>query len=482
VAEVPCPLQAMAAARPDEPAIVAPHQIFTYREYDRLAGVGAQHLRQVGLGEGGVLGIALPPGSVYPVLLYAAMRSGLVACPLNTRFPIQYILDTLRRIGCRTLVTPYGPSATTVQGRLYSLTPRDIVERPPRRDEVAGPCTILLEGPATIVLTSGSSGAPKAALHAYGNHWASAQRANANMPLTPGDRWLLSLPLYHVAGLGVVFRCLAAGAAVVIPGANEGVAESVYKYQVTHLSLVATQLHRLMQQPGSLNLLRGLKAILLGGSAIPEGLLRRAQAEGLPIYTSYGLTETAAQITATAPGDGVERLLSSGRPLAEDTVRINSEGLIEVSGDSLFMGYVSEKGLEKPFTGDGWFTTGDRGAWDEEGYLKVLGRRDNMFISGGENIQPEEIEEALCKHPDVLRAVVTPAPHPEFVQCPVAFVSLRGAAPLDEAALGASLRAQLPPYKIPKRFYPWPEEMAPVDEKIKRAPFIELAARLAREG
>jgi len=480
VAGVPCPLQAMARTRPDAPAIVAPHQILSYADFDRLATASARNFLRTGLGEGGVVGLALPPGAVYPVLLYGAWRSGIVACPLNTRFPIQYILDTLRRIGCRTLMTPYGPSATTVQGRLYALAPGDIVPAKAVGASREGDAWALpLERPAAIVLTSGSSGPPKAALQAFGNHWNAALRANANMPLGEDDRWLLSLPLYHVAGLGVLFRCIAAGAASVIPGANEHTAEAIAKYGVTHVSLVATQLHRLMQSPSGLAALRRLKAILLGGSAIPEGLLRRAKEAGLPVHTSYGLTETAAQITATAPGDPVECLLTSGRPFAPDTVRINDAGVIEVGGPTLFMGYVTEGGLEKPFTEDGWFATGDRGAFTDDGCLRVLGRCDNMFVSGGENIQPEEIEDVLCRHEAVLRAVVVPAPDPEYVQCAVAFVSLRPDAALDPEALAAHLRRQLPPYKVPKRFYAWPEGVAPPDEKLKRAPFMEQAARLA---
>lgn len=470
--ELTCPLQEAAELHPIAPAIIAPHRTYTYAEYHAAAAAADRNLRKSGLGEGGVLAIALPPGTPYPILLLAAFRLGITALPLNTRFPAQHIIDTLKRVGCRSIVTPYGASLTTLQGRLYALAPRDLIPEQPAHP--AQHYAMNKDLPALIVLTSGSTGAPKAALHSFGTLWHSARRANANIPVEQGDRWLLSLPLFHVAGIGVVLRCLAGSGAVVLAGSNEGLLDAIQKYEVTHVSLVATQLHRLLRQPTGPRVLRGLKAILMGGSAMPQALLREAHDEGLQLATSYGLTETASQITATRAGDSFEHLLTSGRALDPGTIRVGEGGQVEVCGGSLFLGYAGATGIFRPYLADGWFATSDTGYFDAEGYLHITGRSDNVFISGGENIQPEEIEQALLEHNGVAQAMVVPAPHPEFVQAAVAFVEMRDAIPPPEAELQSFLKQRLPPYKVPRRILLWPVGEN-TDMKVRRQDFIKLA-------
>ena len=129
-----------------------------------------------------------------------------------------------------------------------------------------------------------------------------------------------------------------------------------------------------------------------------------ALARGLPIHTSYGLTEMASQVTTTPPGASPGELRTAGRVLPGREVSISGGGEILVRGETLFAGYVDGEKVDRPLDADGWFHTGDLGDLDEDGYLRVLGRSDNLFISGGENIQPEEIEEALCSLEGVERS------------------------------------------------------------------------------
>jgi O-succinylbenzoic acid--CoA ligase len=209
---------------------------------------------------------------------------------------------------------------------------------------------------------------------------------------------------------------------------------------------------------------------------MPASFLRAAAAAGVRVHTSYGMTEMATQIATTRPGDGMELWLSSGRPLAPNTLRIAPDGEIEVGGETLFLGYWEQGGLRRPLTPDGWFRTGDLGALDAAGYLRVTGRRDNMFVSGGENVQPEEIEAALLRVPGIVRAVVVPAPHAEFGQTPVAFVAWDHAPPGADA-LRAALAGELPRFKVPKQFYAWPHADCGPDDKPRRADFAARAAR-----
>jgi O-succinylbenzoic acid--CoA ligase len=327
--------------------------------------------------------------------------------------------------------------------------------------------------PATILFTSGSTGTPKAALHTWGNHRYSAKGANANLPLQPGDRWLLSLPLYHVGGLAILVRCALAGAAVVL-SPDAPLHESLRTTDATHVSLVATQLRRLLDAKTG-GPPDALRAVLLGGGPIPDSLLRRGRERGWPLLTSYGCTEMASQVTTTAPGDSLDDLSTAGRRLHHRRVRIVDDE-IQVKGAPLFRGYVTDEGLDDPRTDDGWYRTGDRGCLDASGRLHVTGRIDRMFVSGGENIQPEEIEMTLEQLDAVERAVVVPVSHPEYGHRPVAFVRLR--TDVDCPDFERVLRRRLPGFKIPDAFHSLPDEGDSEGLKIDRSALRERAHKL----
>jgi O-succinylbenzoic acid--CoA ligase len=155
-------------------------------------------------------------------------------------------------------------------------------------------------------------------------------------------------------------------------------------------------------------------------------------------------------------------------------VSISESGEILVRGETLFAGYVEGEELDRPLDAEGWFHTRDLGEIDEGGYLRVGGRMDNLFISGGESVQPEEIEEALCRLDGIDEAVVVPVPDEEFGARPVAFVRVAGWEPEE---LAQELEPLLPRFKIPISFHPWPER-ARRGMKVDRASLSELARRL----
>jgi O-succinylbenzoic acid--CoA ligase len=283
------------------------------------------------------------------------------------------------------------------------------------------------------------------------------------------------LPLYHVGGLSILFRCLLAGAAVALPEPGAPLGEAIAAGGATHVSLVSTQLLRLLGEEGFNP--GGLKAILLGGGPIPPSLVDEAVGRGLPIHTSYGLTEMASQVTATLPGASREELRTSGRQLPHCEISISDRGEILVRGRTLFAGYVEDEAVEVPLGADGWFHTGDLGELDPDGCLSVRGRRDNLFVSGGENVQPEEIEDALRRLEGVEDAVVVPVPDVEFGARPVAFVRTTGGA-VDPETLARALEPTLPRFKIPAAFHGWPEE--PGGMKVDRISLRERARRLRR--
>jgi O-succinylbenzoic acid--CoA ligase len=476
---IACPLRSAARRSPDAPALVGAGVSLTYGDLDRRVSASVARIRGLGLGVGDRVALYLPKSERYFVLLLALMRAGCVASLLSTRLPARGAAPLPERTGCRALVSTSEEAleAATV----WTLRPQDLLA-----GEAASGLSQPLEElwtrrdqPSTVVFTSGSAGAPKAALHTFGNHYLSASGSNANISLDPGDRWLHSLPLYHVGGLSILFRCLLAGATVALPEPGVPLAEAIAQSGATHVSLVSTQLLRLLREEEFVG--TGLKAILLGGGPMPVSLVEEAHARGLPIHTSYGLTEMASQVTTTPPGASPRELRTSGRPLPHREVAISGEGEILVRGETLFAGYVEGDAVDRPLDADGWFRTGDLGELDANGYLNVRGRRDNLFVSGGENIQPEEVEDVLCRLEGVEEAVVVPVPDVEFGYRPVAFVRTRSGI-VEGETLARALVNVLPRFKVPISFHAWPDEEWGGGMKVDRATLRERAHRLRRAG
>lgn len=475
---IPCPLHSVALASPDAPAVIGAGGTVTYGELDRRVTSAAKETRDLGLGEGARVALYLPKNEDYIVLLHALIRAGCVACPLSARLPPRSVAPLLEKAGCRALISDKEVLVGATQRlRLEVLLGGDLAgdDRPHSPE----PPPLVLARPATIVFTSGSTGEPKAALHTLGNHYFSARGSNANITLGPGDRWLHSLPLYHVGGLSILFRCLLSGAAVALPEPGSTLGEALAQSGATHLSLVSTQLRRWLREK-TFDAQR-LKAVLLGGGPVPGSLIDEALSGGLPVHASYGLTEMASQVTTTRPGASREELRTAGRPLPHREVAISGDGEILVRGETLFVGYLDGDTLDLPLDDTGWFHTKDLGELDADGRLRVRGRMDNLFISGGENVQPEEIEEALRRLEGIEEAVVVPIPDTEFGHRPVAFLRTSGGR-MDARDLTRALAFDLPRFKIPISFHGWPEGFEGM--KVNRAAFRDRARRLhpARRG
>lgn len=451
-----CPLFDAAAMSRHELAVVSGEHKLVFFELDEMATRVARNLRLLGVEPGARVAMFLENSWQMIAILFGCWRAGVVAAPLNTRLPRAAVMAQVRHIAASVLIARMAQPLEEGPAALRIVDPELLLIYRHAEDEESGGWPLRLNAPATILFTSGSSGAPKAAEHSVANHYYNARGSNQNLRLSSRDRWLLSLPLYHVGGLGILFRCALAGAAVALPEAGESIEAAQGRYGVTHLSLVSTQLRRLMQSELSPERFSKVKGILLGGSAMPSALLVEAMRRHWPVYPSYGLTEMASQVCTMGPASPPAKRMTSGRVLNYRDVRIDEAGEIWVRGLTLFGGYIKEATRERPVDEQGWFPTGDLGSLDEEGYLTVHGRRDHLFISGGENIQPEEIENWLTSLPGVAEAVVVPRRDVEFGTRPVAYIRW-DRAPRSEAEVRGALERILPRYKIPVAFEPWPD-------------------------
>ena len=453
-----------AVARGDAPALIFEDESYTWADVMRDVSRRTSEFLAAGVREEHAVALYMPSSAEYVLTLLTLWRLGVMTVPLNTRLPSGQVTPLAARAKVSLVlsheVIPDSPALVSGPERFRGTHHASLSSGDEWNPNRAAAC----------VYTSGSTGESKGVLLSLRNLLASAERANSALPFEADDTWLLSLPLYHVSGLGILSRWLVAGATMEIAKDGETMHDAFNRLAPSHCSLVATQLYRLFHE-GHADTLARMKVVLLGGGHIPEDLVRDAVAHGVPVRTSYGMTETASLITCAERGARLAHLMASGTVMEPGTVRISEDGEICVAGDSVFQGYLMPDGTRtKPFTADGWFETGDLGHFDDAGYLHVTGRKDNRFISGGENIQPEEIEKAFRAMDGVEDAVVVPKDDEEFGQRPVAFVKMREGTP-DGDGLRAALRDVIASYKIPDEVRPWPAGLGETGIKPRREDF-----------
>ena len=494
MANITCPIITAAQRFRSEPAIITPDIVMSYEQLDAKVEKTSARLKKEGIGPGERVAIVSWNNWEYIVVIFALIRIGAVACPISPRFPVKGIGSILRKIDGTVLIHTqkrpsserHGPSRHV---DLWALFEPDKHRQTRGKNNLAvepvgeetREMALDLDRPATIVLTSGTTATPKAVLHSYGNHYFNALGANENIPIKPGNRWLLSLPLFHVGGLGILFRTVLAGGTIVVPAAKKSLGGALEAYEITHLSVVATQLYRLLRDGIAPRSLERLHAVLAGGGPVPPSLIQRAHEIGMPLYLTYGSTEMASQITTTAPDDLPGHRTTCGKVLLYRQLKIQEEEIL-VKGKTLFQGYVVGESVRCAVDNQGWYHTGDMGTVDSAGYVTVSGRRDHMFISGGENIFPEEIERCLCSVPEVFQAIVVPVENDEFGYRPVVFVETSARISREEKKWIAHLEKHLPRFKIPQTFYPWPEKSALRNMKPDRNMFRKRAKALAKSS
>ena len=463
-----CPIQVQAKKNSHQSAVISSELTLTYQALDEHIEAAVSFLKKLNVKKNERVGILSANDFAYIVLLWAFWRFKAVAVLLNVRLPMATLQQQMKSLGISTLFVDSRErvhTAIALKDVMSAITITSTRQRPLTDNKKRTISVYPQKQAGTIMYTSGTSDQPKAALHTLGNHFYSALGSNKNIPVGKNDRWLLSLPLYHVGGIGIIFRTFLAGAAVVIPQSSTDISQNVEKFRITHLSLVPTQLLRMLKEKGDRS---SLKAILLGGSMLPVNLLQKAEKRRWPIYISYGLTEMSSQVATSSlkHQSSVIGHQIEAKILPYRKIKISKDREILVKGETLFQGYVQGKKIIRPTKNGGWFPTGDMGAL-QKGHLRVTGRRDNMFISGGENIQPEEIEKYLLRVRGIEAALVFARPDQTFGFRPAAYIKRRDKK-ITNAYIRSYLQKFLPSFKIPIHFYPWPKNLNMNDKHNRR--------------
>jgi fatty-acyl-CoA synthase len=461
-----------ASMTPGKAALVQDGVTTTYAQLDRAVTRLAHGLRAREVGRGDRVAFLGLNSVEMIVAMFAAARIGAVFVPLNTRLAPPELRHLLEHSGARLLLVDDTLNAVAEQALVGSTTPEIVVFS---RSAGSGLDALMAENDSPIdepiglddlfmiQYTSGTSGLPKGVMLTHGNVVWNVYNLLVDVDLGSAEIALVTAPLFHTAALNqVLFPTVLKGGTALIEARFDPsrAIELIEQERVTLLFGVTTMYLALSQSPrfhdadlGSLHL------ALSGGSPIPESLLQTWLDRGLMIVQGYGLTETSPGATMLRAADGVRKLGSAGTACFFSDVRVvvderdadvGEPGEVLVRGPNVTPGYWQDPDATERAFSDGWLHTGDLATRDAEGYLRIIDRLKDMYISGGENIYPAEVEQAIYTHPAVAECAVIGVPDATWGEVGRAFIVVRKGLRLDAAELRGYLDSRLARYKVPK--------------------------------
>lgn len=435
--ETQCITYAQLADRVERAANVLAHD-WHVRAGDRVAWLGLNHPAQL-------------------VLLFALARLGAALLPINVRLAAAEWDTLLRSVAPAHLVhdVAFAPAAAAIAPRAgLAVHPAAALDGPAATHAVVEAAP---DAAALLVQTSGTTGGPRVAVHTQAQLLANLRIAAQVQAITPADRVLTVLPLFHVGGLCIqTLPALAAGATVLL--------QPRFTPESTFDALAAERPGLTLQVPATMQALvdhprwdgadlRCLRAVWAGSSLLPAPLLQAFHARGIPVCNVYGATETGPFSIALGPDHAMDHVGSCGWPAPDVEVRLKGEpgrdGEVLLRGPNVVRRYWPN---QPAVDAGGWFHTGDLATRADDGSYTIVGRARDLVISGGENIHPAEIEAALALHPDVLECAAFGVPHPRWGEAVAVALVLREGAGASDDDLREHLAARLARYKLPRHW------------------------------
>ncbi len=464
-------LSRQASVLPDHLAVCAEEGQLTYRELFHRAMCTADQLQENGVGPGMHIAVLMKSGFWFVQTVHALIQAEAVLVPINWRLTKAEMLFQMEDASVTHILYdgPFAQMAKDIADhtrrpvRILNVT--DLVAQADKRSVVERHTTIDLGAVQGVVYTSGTTGFPKGAQVTYRNHLFNTFGVGIQFGLRSSDKWLVPMPLFHVGGLAVLMRSVIYGLTLVIHStfSASDVNRALDDDGISIVSIVPTMLSRMLSLREGEKYPDSLRVVFLGGSPTPPQLLEQALALEVPIFQSYGLTESDSTVCILDVAEARQKFGSVGKPLLASEVSIwnhdkiiaepNVEGEIIIRGPTVISGYLNRADANETLFVDGWLHTGDMGYLDDTGYLYVLDRRSDLIVSGGENIYPTEIEAVLLAHPNVEAVGVVGRADLEWGQVPVAFVQMRPGTHASEAELRCYCYDKLAKYKIPVAFH-----------------------------
>lgn len=467
------PVAAHASSRPEAIALeeTATGRLLSYGVLHDRVGRAASLLLSLGVGRGDRVAILCRNRVAFFEILFACARIGAILVPLNWRMPAPELDDLVALVDPCLLI--FGDEDADVPARLSRQMPalaldRDYESRLLAEEPHASGPSWRGDDIWYLLTTSGTTGRPKAVSCTYRMAWANVVNLEEAIGIGPGDTTLNYLPLFHTAGINLhtLPTLFAGGRAIILPDADiDGILAMLAERRVDIFFGVPTIYQALLDHPRFASLpLDHVRHWASGGAALPDAVAERFRELGLRLCNGMGMTETGPTAFMMPQEDAWDRIGSVGKAMRLVSVRIvdacdrdlpdGETGDLLFGGPGVTPGYWRDPAATaEALTPDGWLRSGDLARRDSDGFYFIVGRRKEMYISGGENVFPVEVETVLSRHPDVAEAAVIAMNDPYWGEVGHAFLRLAagGAAP-DAAAMEAFCRSRLAAYKVPRRF------------------------------
>ncbi|WP_394713549.1 AMP-binding protein [uncultured Roseibium sp.] len=449
----------------------------TFSDVNDRANRTANALLSLGLQRGDRIAVLCLNRSDFFVLLFAAQKTGIILVPLNWRQPEAELEPILALSKARLIIhdSEFRETALNLANALnlthHAFASKDadrldtLIAKAPT--DPVGDGRIAASAPWYLLFTSGTTGLPKAVIQTAGMAWANMINYSQATGLSGTDRCVNYLPLFHTAGInlptlplfllgGVSFILSKFDADAVVDLMAQGALTSFFGVPAIYQALA---LHPRIDDVDFAK----LKSLGCGGAPVPAHLLTDFMARGATICNGMGMTETGPTVFLMDPENASKKVGSVGKAQILSEVRLENadgkivqgagEGELQLRGPGITPGYMDNpEATEASFTKDGWLKSGDVARRDEEGYYYIVDRIKDMYISGGENVYPAEVEKVLTTHPAILEAVVIGVEDERWGEVGAAFLVERPGTTIDTAGLPAWCRERLAPYKIPKSF------------------------------
>jgi o-succinylbenzoate---CoA ligase len=451
--------------RDDIIAIFSNNLQFSYRELFDQSKTIADFFASKQINKNDYVPILIADQISFIKTITALWYLGAVPVPINSRLTNQELFSIIEEYDFKFLITDIDISfePLSLGGKLMELnsshenTKTQNFTKINLAESISFPqnkikCSIPeLNNEAVVIFTSGSTGKPKGVVLTFSSLINSIENGNQILNQQENDPWLASLPFYHIGGFQIICRSLCNGCSIVIPDSfqTDDLAKTIFEFNPTHLSLVSTQLEKLIYQkvdPGN-----QLKISLIGGGFIDDDLIIEADKLGWKPHRVYGSSETASFVTAISADEIKQKPHSVGKALCNVEIKISDDSEILIKSNSLFKQYLDDEKETSAKLTNSFYHTGDLGFVDEDGYLFIEARRNDLIITGGENVNPIEVEKAISKIKGITEVCVFPKPNKTWGQI-IACVLVSVDKSLDGKIIKEIIKKTLAGFKIPKEF------------------------------